>query len=93
MNASSGRSFNTEHVVKDHVLTGEYATGVALGLLAKDVGIAAALARSRGVDAPLGELVSRRFAAAAAALGPAAADHSEAHKHWWSSALAGSSEA
>jgi 3-hydroxyisobutyrate dehydrogenase len=87
MNASSGRSFNTEHVVKDHVLTGEYATGFAVGQLAKDVGIAAALAESAGVEAPLCRLVSRRFAEAAEALGPAA-DHSEAHKQWWSAVLA-----
>jgi 3-hydroxyisobutyrate dehydrogenase len=87
MNASSGRSFNTEHVVKDHVLTGAYATGFAVGLLAKDVGIAAALAESAGVEAPLCRLVSRRFAEAAAALGPAA-DHSEAHRQWWPAVLA-----
>jgi 3-hydroxyisobutyrate dehydrogenase len=83
MNASTGRSFNSEVVVKEHVLTGAYATGFALGLLAKDVGIAAGLARSAGVDAPLLELASRRWAAAAEELG-GAADHSEAHKHWWS---------
>jgi 3-hydroxyisobutyrate dehydrogenase len=86
LNASSGRSFNTEHVVKDHVLTGEYATGFALGLLAKDVGIAASLADSAGIDAPLLQLASRRWGEAAADLGPAA-DHSEAHKHWWEGRL------
>ena len=83
MNASSGRSFNTEHVVKDHVLTGTYATGFALGLLAKDVGIAAKLAASAEIDAPLLELASRRWAEAAGELGESV-DHSEAHKHWWS---------
>jgi 3-hydroxyisobutyrate dehydrogenase len=82
MNASSGRSFNTEHVVKDHVLTGSYATGFALGLLAKDVGIAAALASAAEVDAPLTGLVSRRWAEAADDLG-GDVDHTEAHKHWW----------
>lgn len=82
MNASSGRSFNTEHVVKDHVLTGAYATGFALGLLAKDVGIAATLAEAADVDAPLCDIVSRRWAEAMDDLGPVA-DHSEAHKHWW----------
>ena len=87
MNASTGRSFNTEIVVKDHVVTGRYATGFALGLLSKDVGIAANLGDSSGVDAPLSHLVSRRWAEAAAGLGPAA-DHSEAHKCWWSSDLA-----
>ena len=82
MNASTGRSFNTEVVLKDHVLTGEYATGFALGLLAKDVGIAASLAAAAEVDAPLCDLVSRRWAEAMAELG-GTADHSEAHKHWW----------
>jgi 3-hydroxyisobutyrate dehydrogenase len=91
MNASSGRSFNTEHVVKEHVLTGAYATGFALGLLAKDVGIAAALARSAGIDAPLLQLASRRWAEAAGELGDAV-DHSEAHKHWWTGRLGQSAE-
>ena len=86
MNASSGRSFNTEHVVKEHVLTGRYGTGFALGLLAKDVGIAATLAGAAEVDAPLARLVSRRFAEALGDLGPVA-DHSEAHKHWWAAQL------
>ena len=82
LNASTGRSFNTEHVFAEHVLTGAYATGFALGLLAKDVGIAASLAASSEVDAPLVQLVSRRWADAADDLG-GDADHSEAHKHWW----------
>jgi len=82
MNASTGRSFNTEYVFKEHVLTGAYATGFALGLLAKDVAIAADLAETADVDAPLVQLVSRRWADAAGDLGPQT-DHSEAHKHWW----------
>jgi 3-hydroxyisobutyrate dehydrogenase len=44
VNSSTGRSFNTEVVLKDDVVTGRYGTGFALGLLAKDVGIAAGLA-------------------------------------------------
>lgn len=86
MNVSSARSFNTEVVVKDHVVTGAYDTRFAAGLLAKDVGIAASLAESAGVDAPLTRLVSSRWADAAAELG-AGADHSEAHKSWWSADL------
>jgi 3-hydroxyisobutyrate dehydrogenase len=86
MNASTGRSFNTEIVFTDHVLTGKYATGFALGLLAKDVGIAASLADTSKVDAPICGLVARRWAEAAADLG-AASDHSEAHKHWWNGRL------
>jgi 3-hydroxyisobutyrate dehydrogenase len=82
VNSSTGRSFNTEVVLKDDVITGRYGTGFALGLLAKDVGIAAGLAEAMGVDAPACQLVRDRWAEAAAALG-FAADHSEAHKQWW----------
>ena len=92
VNSSTGRSFNTEVVLKDDVITGRYGTGFALGLLAKDVGIAAALAEAVGVDAPACQLVRRRWAEAADGLG-FAADHSEAHKRWWPVDLsAGASE-
>ena len=87
LNASSGRSFNTEVVFKDEVVPGRYATGFALALLAKDVSIAADLARSSGLDAPACELVNERLAAARDAL-DAGADHSEAHKAWWDVILA-----
>ena len=82
INTSTGRSFNTEVVLKQEVITGRYATGFALGLLAKDVGIAASLAESVGVDAPACELVRRRWAQALDGLG-FAADHSAAHRQWW----------
>ena len=82
MNASTGRSFNTEVVFEEHVLTGAYGTGFALGLLAKDVGIAVALADAAGVDAPLSRIVGRRYADAVEGLGTGA-DHSEAHRQWW----------
>jgi 3-hydroxyisobutyrate dehydrogenase len=91
MNASTGRSFSTECVLADHVLTGAYGTGFSLGLLAKDVGIAATLAEAAAVDAPISELVSRRFAEALTGLGPDA-DHSEAHKQWWAARLEGGSK-
>lgn len=86
LNASTGRSFNTEVVVKDHVLTRAYATGFAVGLLAKDVGIAANLAASSGVEAPYVALTAARWSDAATGLG-AGADHSRAHSQWWSSDL------
>jgi 3-hydroxyisobutyrate dehydrogenase len=81
VNTSTGRSFTSEVVFKDDVITGRYGTGFALGLLAKDVGIAAGLAESVGISAPALDLVRRRWAEAAAGLG-FAADHSEAHKQW-----------
>ena len=81
VNTSTGRSFNSEVVFKNDVITGRYGTGFALGLLAKDVGIAAGLAESVGGPAPTLDLVRRRWAEAVAGLG-FAADHSEAHKQW-----------
>jgi 3-hydroxyisobutyrate dehydrogenase len=87
LNASTGRSFNSEVVFKEEVLPGRYGTGFALALLAKDVGIAAALAESSGLETPVCGLVSRRWSQALEAL-PAGADHSEAHKGWWSVELA-----
>jgi len=82
VNNSTGRSFLSDVVFPDEVLTGRYGTGFALGLLAKDVTIAAGIADGSGVDAPLCRMVQQRWAEAAQALG-FAADHSMAHKQWW----------
>ena len=82
INNSTGRSFCSDVVFPDEVLTGRYGTGFALGLLAKDVTIAAGIADGSGASAPLCELVQERWAEAADALG-FAADHSMAHQEWW----------
>jgi 3-hydroxyisobutyrate dehydrogenase len=82
INVSTGRSFVTEVVMKEHVLTGRYATGFTLGLLAKDVGIAAGLGAELGVDAPLARLTSARWDLARERLG-GARDHSEAWLGWY----------
>jgi len=82
VNSSTGRSFCSDVVFPDEVVTGRYDTGFALGLLAKDVTIAAGIAEGADVAAPVCELVQRRWAEAADALG-FAADHSVAHKQWW----------
>jgi 3-hydroxyisobutyrate dehydrogenase len=81
LNVSTGRSFHTDLVLLEHVVDGNFASGFQLGLLAKDVGIADGLARDVGIDAPLMQLVSRRFDAARDALGYAR-DHTEAIKAW-----------
>ena len=83
MNESTARCFNTELVMKQQVVSGAYASGFALGLLAKDVGIADALADAMGVDVPLADLVTSRLAAARDAVG-ATADHTRAHEYWTS---------
>jgi 3-hydroxyisobutyrate dehydrogenase len=87
INTSTGRSFVSEVVIGENVVTGAYATGFALALLAKDVGIAADLAATQGADAPVLSLVAERWAAAADAA-PAGADHSETHRQWWPEAVA-----
>ena len=68
LNTSTGRSFNTETVFKDEVVAGRYASNFALALLAKDVSIAASLAEASGLETPVCELVSARWAAARDAL-------------------------
>jgi 3-hydroxyisobutyrate dehydrogenase len=81
INASTGRSFASENLIKQHVLSGTFATGFALGLLAKDVKIAADLAQQIGVDAPLGRLIRDLWGEARDALG-GEQDHSRAWAHW-----------
>jgi 3-hydroxyisobutyrate dehydrogenase len=81
LNVSTGRNFHTDVVLREHVIGGKFATGFALGLLAKDVKIAADLTRDLHFDAPLMRLVSARFDQARDALGYAS-DNSEAINAW-----------
>ena len=81
MNASTGRNFNTEIVMQEHVVGGKFATGFSLELLAKDVKIAADLMDSIGLDAPLAQLVSERYKLARETLGTGR-DNSEALLAW-----------
>jgi len=81
INVSTGRSFASENLIKQHVLSGTFGTGFALGLLAKDVGIAADLAEQIGMDAPVCELIREMWADAREALG-GDQDHTRAATHW-----------
>jgi 3-hydroxyisobutyrate dehydrogenase len=81
LNVSTGRNFHTDLVLQEHVVGGKFASGFQLGLLAKDVKIAAELAHDVKLDAPLVKLVSQRFDAARDALGYSR-DHTEAIKAW-----------
>lgn len=81
MNVSTGRNFSTENVFAQHVLSGDFATGFALGLLAKDVGIAADLADAMGQTLPIVDETNRWWQAALDRLGPAI-DHSAAFRAW-----------
>lgn len=82
VNESTGRSFTSEVVFGQNVIPGTYATGFALGLLAKDAGIAAEMAEAVGVDAPVLQLVAERWSEALAGAG-FTTDHSRAHTAWW----------
>ena len=81
MNSSTGRNFNTEVVLQEHVVNQRFATGFSLGLLAKDVGIAADLMQNVHLDAPMAALIRQRYQLALAQLG-AQRDNSEAILAW-----------
>ncbi len=74
LNASTGKNNTTEHKLKQQVIPRTFAAGFAIGLMAKDVGAAASLARGVGLDAPLAQAMAERWASAARTLGPEA-DH------------------
>lgn len=77
LNASSGRSFVSEGLVPDRVLTGAWPNTFRLALLDKDVGIAVSFLESQGIDGPVLQLTSALLHAARAALGEGA-DYLEA---------------
>lgn len=81
INTSTGRNFSTESTIKSQVLTGAYASGFGLALLAKDVGIAAAMARSVSADMPMVATASDWWAAALEHEG-ASQDHTTAFRSW-----------
>lgn len=87
LNVSTGRNFFTDMVLKEHVITGKYATGFAVGLLAKDVKIAADLSGQVGQHAPVLDVVCDRWAYARDTLG-ATHDNSEAIVAWKNSSAA-----
>jgi 3-hydroxyisobutyrate dehydrogenase len=77
LNGSSGRSFVSQALIPERVLSGRWPRTFRLALLDKDVAIARDLAADEGIEAPMIALVSRLLAEAHAALGEEA-DHVEA---------------
>ena len=75
-NVSTGRNNATEVKLKQHVNSGRYASGFAMGLMAKDLSLAAALAQDLGSGAPGLDACAELYAKAVEALGPDA-DHTE----------------
>jgi 3-hydroxyisobutyrate dehydrogenase len=77
INVSSGRSFVSDTLVPERVLTGAWPRTFRLALLEKDVAIARELLRESGVPAPVTDLAGELFGRAREALGEEA-DHLEA---------------
>lgn len=80
LNASTGRNNSTENKLKQQVLSGEFAAGFSLGLMAKDLRTAADIARHLGVAAPLAEACEALWSEADRTLG-AGADHTEIFRY------------
>ncbi len=75
INASSGRSNASENLFGQRVVSREFPNTFALGLLAKDMGIALEVARSADVDAKLLGLTKEIFETAKAEVGNTDVDH------------------
>lgn len=80
VNASSGRSWVTEHRFPNFVLKGDFSSrgGMAMSLLVKDVAIACETAKAEEATMFVGGLVHQLLMRIAAELGPAAPNHSVA---------------
>ena len=79
INASTGRNWTTERKIPQQVLTGAFGSGFKLALMAKDVGIAARLARELGVDTPYLRETLKHWRTAEKEM-PRDADHTEIYK-------------
>lgn len=79
LNASTGRNNSTEVKLKPFIIPETYASGFAMALMAKDIGIAADLAGDLGFDLPQMPGVAALWRDALAKLGPRA-DHTEIHR-------------
>jgi 3-hydroxyisobutyrate dehydrogenase len=81
INASTGKNFQTEVVMQNHVVERKFATGFKIGLLTKDIRIATELAVAMDIEAPVLDLVYARWKSATDHLG-AERDNSEAVLSW-----------
>ena len=78
---SSGRNTAIEGAIPKQVLTGKFAAGFAIGLMAKDVKITGDMAKDLGAVAPLSQFMAAHWEKARDALG-ADADFTAAYKAW-----------
>lgn len=79
LNVSSGRSNTSEVKMKQFVLSETFNSGFALGLMAKDIGIASGLAAELGMQLPALSSTARIWAEASRDVGTGA-DHTEIAK-------------
>ena len=80
INASTGKNSTTERKIPQQILTGAFASGFKLALMAKDVGIAAGLARDLGLETPYLRETLKLWRGAQRKL-PAQADHTEMYRY------------
>lgn len=80
INASTGRNSTTERKIPQQVFTKAFASGFKAALMAKDVGIAAQIAKSAGVPAPYLAKTLAIWRDATARL-PEGADHTEMYRY------------
>jgi 3-hydroxyisobutyrate dehydrogenase len=80
INASTGKNSTTERKIPRQVFTGAFASGFQLALMAKDVGIAAEIARRVGIEAPYLRKTLSMWRDALRRL-PAGADHTEMYRY------------
>jgi 3-hydroxyisobutyrate dehydrogenase len=76
LNVSTGRNNSTENKIKQFVLSSSFDGGFGLGLMAKDLATAAALADELAMRSPFCHEAARLWGEALASLGPAV-DHTE----------------
>jgi 3-hydroxyisobutyrate dehydrogenase len=80
INASTGKNSTTERKIPQQVLTKAFASGFALALMTKDIGIAGEIARDTGIAAPYLNSTLKIWRAALSQL-PAGADHTEIYRY------------
>lgn len=89
LNASTGRNNSTENKFKQHILSRSFASGFSLGLMAKDLRVAADLAAATGQASPLTRLCTELWNEAESKIG-GSQDHTAIIKVLEDDAQAGS---
>jgi 3-hydroxyisobutyrate dehydrogenase len=80
INASTGKNSTTERKIPQQVFTQAFASGFALALMTKDVGIAEGIARSLKMETPYLKQTLKVWRSALSRL-PAGADHTEIYRY------------